>query len=798
MSLLTSSSLPWESQPNSVMRHGLTITNCDMKPVQTPGCVQAHGALLVLRPDDLSILQASDNTQAIFGPAVAELVGQPVGKVVGPDEEERLHDLLTAESTDRNPLHLLTLPGGHSNVGALDVTVHTADGVVVPEFESTGHTDTAEPDYYALVKTTVARFQTAGPVQELCSLVADEIRKITGHDRIMVYKFHADGHGEVVTESRQVALEPSFDLRYPAQGVPRPARDVFTKTWIRPVPQVSGALAELVPLANPDNGLPLNRTSSALRGVSIVCAKCLNNMHAAAVLTMAIRTNENLWGLIACHHYAGRKHVCYQVRAACDFLAQVVTLQHQAAKAKEHAGYRNTIEHVHRQLIDAAAASQGRLTGFTERTPSLLNGIHTSGAALYHNHQWSVAGNTPTVAELEDLKEWASNTCITAGARPIDATDHLATAYPAAAAFSRVASGLLALPVSLSDRSLVLWFRPETLQTVNWGGNPHDKPLVPGPNGVCLSPRHSFELFSESVWQRSLPWLPVEIDAAAGLRMAVLDLLAGQVEQTIDTNHNMARNNEELDAFAYVASHDLKEPLHRIHQYASELLEDGRLVGPENRGKLDRMVRLTARMDGLLNPLLQFSRVSGARALGKVIDLNRTVEEALEIVGFRTMGGNSVAIVRPLPSLICNEMQCRQIFVNLIYNALEYSDRPQKRVAIGYIDPAEDTPRPGCPEGSESDVIRFVADNGIGIGIGIGIGEKNFNHVVQLFKRLHGQSNYGGGAGAGLTIVRKLVKHHGGKVKVDSLPDQGSTFYFTLPQKSAPTSEGAHVEASSK
>ena len=792
MSLLTSSALPWESQPYSVLRHGLTITNCDMEPVQTPGCVQAHGALLVLRSDDLSILQASDNTQTIFGLAVAELLGQPVGKVVGPDGEARLRDLLAAESTDRNPLYLLTLPGGHEGVGALDVTVHTADGVVVLEFESTGRTDSAEPDYYALVKITVARLQTAGSVQELCGMVADEIRKITGHDRVMVYKFHADGHGEVVAESRRVDLEPWLGLHYPAQDIPSPARDVFTKTWIRPVPQVSGPLAELVPLANPDNGLPLNMTYCALRGVSIMYTEYLNNMNVAAALTMAIRTNENLWGLIACHHYAGPKHVSYQVRAACEFLAQVVTLQHQAAEAKEHASYRNTIEYVHRQLITAAAGNQRQLTGFTEGTPSLLNGIHAGGAALYHNHQWSLAGNTPTEAELEDLKEWVSDTCLTAGARPIYATDHLAAAYPAAAAFSRVASGLLALPVTLNDRSLVLWFRPETLQTVNWGGNPHDKPLVPGPNGLRLSPRHSFELFSESVRQRSLPWLPVEIDAAAGLRIAVLDLLAGQVEQSIDTNHNMARSNEELDAFAYVASHDLKEPLHGIHQYANELLEDDQLIGPENRGKLDRMVRLTARMDGLLNSLLQFSRVGGARAQGKIIDLNKTVDEALEIVGFRTVDGNSVAIVRPLPSLICNEMQCRQIFVNLISNALKYSDRSQKRVAIGYIDPAEGTPRPGCPEGSESDVILSVADNGIGIG------EKNFNHVFQLFKRLHGQSNYGGGAGAGLTIVRKLVEHHGGKVWVDSLPGQGSTFYFTLPQKSASTPEGTHVEASSK
>ena len=219
--------------------------------------------------------------------------------------------------------------------------------------ESTGRTDTAEPDYYALVKTAVARLQTAGSEQELCGLVVDEIRKITGHDRIMVHKFHPDGHGEVMAESRRADLGPWLGLHYPAQDIRRPARDVFTKTWIRPVPQVSGALAELVPLVNPDNGLSLNMTCCALRGASITYTEYLKIMSVAAAPTTATRTNENLRGLIACHHHAGPRHVSYQVRAACEFLAQVVTLQHQAAEIKEHANYRNTIEHVHRQLIDA-------------------------------------------------------------------------------------------------------------------------------------------------------------------------------------------------------------------------------------------------------------------------------------------------------------------------------------------------------------------------------------------------------------------------------------------------------------
>jgi len=498
---------------------------------------------------------------------------------------------------------------------------------------------------------------------------------------------------------------------------------------------------------------------------------------------MAIRSNENLWGLIACHHYTGPKHVSYQVRSACEFLAQVVTLQHQAAEAREHAAYRLNIERVHQQLL-ASAGADGTLACFTGETASLLDGIKAGGVALYHGGQWQCKGNTPARAQLEGLKTWLMGTRLASGARALYVTDRLVQAYPDAAAFAGVASGLMALPVSLAEGSLLLWFRPETLQTIKWGGNPHDKPVVPGPHGPRLSPRHSFELFSESVHQCSLPWLAVEIEAAVSLRMAVLDLLAGQVEQRIDTNHRMASSNEELDTFAYVASHDLKEPLHGIHQYANQLLGDPALVGDANRDKLDRMVRLSVRMDNLLDGLLHFSRVGGANAAPQAVDLNQTVAEALEVVGFRTDQGNSVQVPRPLPTASCNETQCRQIFVNLLSNALKYSDKAQKHIEIGYIDPAESHPRPGCPEGSAGETIFYVADNGVGIHA------KHFKQVFKLFKRLHGLSDYGGGAGAGLAIVGKLVGQHGGKVWVDSLPGQGATFYFTLPGKAASLNEG--------
>lgn len=778
------SPLPWDNEPYSVKRHGLTITNCDLEPVQTPGCIQAHGALLILRLSDLSIVQASENTEAVIQKATESLLGYPVSLVLGKDGESQLRALLAKESTDQNPLYLLTLPTDPNGTGELDVTVHTVGGVVVVEFEATGRSRVSAPDYYALIKTTVARLQNANSLKELYDVVVDEIRQLTGYDRVMVYKFHADGHGEVVAESRSSTLEPWLGMHYPAADIPKPAREVFTKTWIRPVPNVSGALAELVPLVNPETGLPLDMTYCALRGVSSMYTEYLHNMKVDAALTLAIRRNEHLWGLIACHHYEGPNHVSYQTRAACEFLAQVVSLQNQAVEGREFAAYRLHMERVHQQLI-ASVSRAGDVACLMEATPSLLDGIHAGGIALHHNQRWLRVGNTPDTLQLNGLRDWLIGTYLASGVRLQYATDHLSHEYPDAAPYARLASGLLAIPLSLSERSIVLWFRPETLYTVNWGGNPQDKPMVPGPHGLRLTPRQSFQLFSESVRERSVPWIPAEIDAAAHLRLALLALLANQREQSIDSDAEMAQSNEELDAFAYVASQDLREPLHTIQKYANELLGDSVPVGDINRSKLDRVVRLTVRMDGLLESILQLARIGGARTALKPVDLNKTVGEALDIVGFRGIEGHSILVPRTLPVIDSNEVQCRQIYVNLLSNAIKYSKAKSVQVEIGYIKPTEIHNRPGCPTGSERDTVFYVADNGIGLQT------KDFEQVFKLFKRLHGQNDYGGGAGAGLTIVSKLVGQHGGKAWVDSVPDHGATFYFTLPSKAAAGSNGA-------
>jgi light-regulated signal transduction histidine kinase (bacteriophytochrome) len=767
--------LPWGTDPYSIKRHGTTLTTCDSEPVQTPGCIQAHGALLVLRLGDLRILQASENTLQHLGEPAAQLLGQPVGRVVGAAGQARLHEMLERDTLERGASYAFTLPARAGAV-PLDACLHISGGVAVLEFEATGRSGPhSDGDFFVLVKSAVARLQAATSVNGFCQHVTDEVRALTGLDRVMVYRFHADQHGEVIAESKRDTLAPWLGLHYPAADIPQPAREIFKRIWIRPLPDAAGPLVELLPLANPDNGRALDMTHCALRGASVMYTEYLANMGVAASLTMPIMRDGELWGLIACHHYTAT-HFPYQVRAACELLAQVASLQLKSAEHAEQLAYRLKLENVHQQLV-ARSAREGDLLALTAHQPSLLDAIDAGGAALYHLDRWWCVGRVPEVAQLDELAAWLyGQPELESATRPVFVTDALARVCPAAVGLEDVASGVLAVALSRQRRGLMIWFRPQTMQTVKWAGNPHDEPAVPGSQGLRLSPRASFELYIESVRGRSLPWSAVEIDAALRLRLLVLELVITRAERLADLNADLTRSNEELDAFAYVASHDLKEPLRGIHRYAHQLLESAEALDGENHRRVENLMRLTVRMDSLLDSLLHFSRVGRMELELEDTDLNAVLEEALEMIGARRLESRcSIGIPRRLPSVQCDAVRVREIYSNLLSNALKYKRHADAHIEVGYIAAQEPAARPNAPAESAGQAVFYVKDDGIGID------RRHHEQVFRMFKRMHGRDDYGGGVGAGLTIVQKLVQRHGGRVWLDSELGVGTTFFFTLP-----------------
>jgi chemotaxis family two-component system sensor kinase Cph1 len=768
---MTISSLPY---PYSIKQHGVSLSNCDEEPVHTPGCIQAHGLLLGLHPDDLTVNQASENWPSFTGSPMDKVLDQPLHAVIGIDAAQRIAHAMQTEVLDRNPLYVLTagLPQAAVQGIAMDFTVHLSGGVLIVEIEpasNVGERNIIDSDYYSMVKKTLVRLKSAVSLSEFCDIAAREVRRTTGLDRVMIYRFHRDDTGEVVADAHRQGLNSWLGLRYPASDIPVPAREIFKRIGVRPLPDANGPLVEIVPLLNPATRQPLDMTYCALRGASVMYTDYLRNMGVAATLTMPIMRDGRLWGLIACHHYEPIV-LPYPLRAAAEFLGQITSLEIASAEAREHLEYRQKLDAAHQAVLGQALAD-GNYAALTQGTPSLLDGIDASGIAVSENGRWSIAGRTPDPDQLTELAAWLAQESahVTNGSNVI-AIDALSSEYPAGSAIATCASGLLAFPVSQrAQGDWIIWFRPEQLQTFNWGGNPYDSGKATGLHGTRLTPRQSFDIWQEEVRGRAEPWKPVEIEAAKKLRLLMLDVVVARAEQLATLNTDLVRSNDELDAFAYVAGHDLKEPLRGIHKYAHFLLEEtkaGRTLDQQGRERLDALLRLTVRMDSLLDALLHFSRVGRLSLEREAIPLDEVVEEAVDMLGARLLESNiEVRIPRPLPTVSCDRIRVREVFANLISNAAKYNDKAQRWVEIGYLDPADD---------DNASITFYVRDNGIGIEA------KHAERVFMMFKRLHPRDAFGGGSGAGLAIVKKLVEQHHGHSWFTSEIGIGSSFFFTL------------------
>lgn len=254
---------------------------------------------------------------------------------------------------------------------------------------------------------------------------------------------------------------------------------------------------------------------------------------------------------------------------------------------------------------------------------------------------------------------------------------------PGGAAFADRSAGLLAATFGPRLSVCLLWFRREEAATVTWAGDPR-KPVETGPLGEYLSPRRSFERWTEAVHGRGIPWRPAEIEAVGRLRDAVLDRVRTRDDQADRLRAELDANRQELDSFVYVASHDLKEPVRGIHKYAHRLIETtGAKLDAEERMRLDGLIRLTDRMGGLIESLLHFSRVGRLDLALADVNLTEVAAQAAEVAASRAIEAGAEVVIHPLPTVRCDGGLLREVLVNLITNAIKYNDKPRKQVEIG-------------------------------------------------------------------------------------------------------------------
>jgi PAS domain S-box-containing protein len=496
------------------------LTNCERELIHLAGSIQPHGVLLVLDEATLAIQQLSRNVPALLGETVEMLLGRSLDHV-SPVLAAQLRPLLAAERLDRPaPLRCrFTAPDGTEHI--LEGMLHRvpAQGLVL-ELESVAPLLEAF-DLDSLprrLQGIIAEIASATSLDLLCQTMASEIKGLIGYDRVMVYRFDPDGHGEVVAEAREAELEPYLGLHYPSSDIPQRARDLYLRNRVRVLADTGDVAVPLVPRLSPATGTDLDLSMSVLRSLSPIHIEYLCNMGVTGTLVASLMKDGRLWGLVSCHHYAPRR-LPYQLRAACELLSDVFSTRLAALEATAVAHSILMVPRVEKQMVETASASGDWHQALFGVLRSLMPTFGAAGGALLYEGQVLTIGNVPGTEDLSRLAAWIAEE----SSGPLFHAAAIARREPTFAHLAGVASGVLALRIAPTRLDYVLWFRREQLQTVRWAGNPN-KPVT-GDDPNHLSPRRSFAVWTEQVRNTAREWTEQELALAQLLQTSIFDTI---------------------------------------------------------------------------------------------------------------------------------------------------------------------------------------------------------------------------------------------------------------------------------
>lgn len=756
----------------NLLASDLTLTNCDREPIHIPGLIQPYGFLLCLDEHTHRIVQVSANVGPLLGLEAPVLLGAGL---------ELLLDAATLAEVAASWASLTETPrllGARLSQVAgqpfYKLILHRHDGLLWVEGEPVAEAGGNAFDLPAL-NLTMGQLLAADSVLECCQMAADQVQALTGFDRVAIYRFAPDDSGEVIAEALRPELPSWLGLRYPASDIPQQARAMYLKNWLRFIPDAHYQPVPLVPTLRPGAARPPDMTYAVLRSVSPIHLQYLHNLGSAATMTISLIREGALWGMITCHHQTPRL-VSFELRELCQFIGKTLSLLLRSKEQQDEQGYRQHVRTHQARLLELVTIESNFSEELVHYTPTLLEIFRCGGAAICYGPETIRLGLTPTETQIADLVAWLDEH----SPQPIFHTSSYAQLNAAGFDMRGTASGILAISLSQAPGEYIIWFRPEQVQTVTWAGR-LEKPETLADGQIFLSPRQSFEAWKQLVEATAAPWHPFELEAAAAIRQHISDVrlkrfqaLQHHAADLARLNSELERSNEELDSFAYVASHDLKEPLRGIHNYSLFLLEDyAAVLDAEGVSKLQTLVRLSQRMEGLIESLLQLSRVGRLDLSIELVPLPEVLAAVVDLLYLRIAEtGTLVHVLDDLPTVRADRVRLQELFNNLLTNAMRYNLSEQKFVEIGQ---APDTARGPQGTGSPADYyVFYVRDNGIGIA------QKHHESIFRIFKRLHAQDKFEGGTGAGLAIAKKMVERHDGELWVESELGQGATFYFSI------------------
>lgn len=747
----------------------VNLVNCESEPIHVPGSIQPHGFLLGLTGSNFLITFCSGNTGDFIDKTPQQLLGHTLTQIFTPEEVSRFKEYLanTAQQDIAHP-HVFT----HDEI-QYNTTVHTSGNGVVLEFEPFPDGSLKLPNLYTQTRKFVSFLDTARNLQELCQLIADETRTITGYDRVMIYRFDKDYNGEIFAESKIDSIESFLGLNYPHTDIPVQARQLYMRNLLRMIADVHYTPIPIYTINDNASNKDLDLSLSVLRSVSPIHIEYLKNMGVGATLTISLIHDNRLWGLITCHHYSA-KNIPHYTRLAAQLQGHFLASQ---IKVREVAEEFETSMKLNGHLYDL----QKLLTGTEDfavtqcENPLLLTLTNADGVAIVSEGNVCTGGIVPADEEILKLGDWLHTYADTGNFH----TSRLSDIYEDGKAIAAKAAGIMYRALgTTSVPNYIIWFRSEVENTINWAGDPA-KAIIKDSTG--LSPRKSFELWKEVVKHQSREWSIPEVNAASSFahnlqKQLYITYIRREEDKYRKLSEQLQEANNELANINWISTHDLKEPLRKIQIFSSRLLETNSLdlSADTVRDSITRVKNAAGRMQVLIDDILEYFRLNDDENPFVPVNLNDIIATVRAELSEEIDEKSTVMEVDTLPVVNGVPFQIRQLFINLLGNALKFAkpgERPHINITCSRVHGKSIKDK----NAEQEDYYQICFKDS-----GIGFDTIYVDKIFDVFQRLHTSNSYGG-TGVGLAICKKIMNNHKGFITAHSIPNDGATFCVYFP-----------------
>jgi len=517
------------------------LTNCDREPIHIPGSIQPHGLLLVVDAGTGRVAHAAGDVEGRLG--TTDWLGARLESLLGAD-------VATAILAGETMLPRGVQPPGAAE--AFDISVSPGTNAYLVELEPAGPAQLVAMLLPQLEAAAHAVDQAAD-MPSLMATAAREFRRLTGYDRVMVYRFLDDDAGKVVGEDAAQGQHSFLNHHFPASDIPAQARALYARNLVRVIPDVRYRPAPLRP--ERPAGEPLDMSDCGLRSVSPIHIQYLKNMGVAASASFSIVKDGILWGLVACHHGEPRG-LALDTRTACRALAAGLSRQIKAREDTD--AYRERVRlRTFEDRIAGLLLREGSLDAALSRHLAEVQAmLAADGVAVVRGDEVVTAGQCPQKDAIGTLVSWVAGPA----GKAVLATNELAKSDAPPEAVGPLTAGMLAMTLSRTEPWIVFWFRAEASEVVEWAGNPHKAASV-GPDGL-LTPRASFQAWSETVRGKARRWSAPEIEATERLAAAILNVW--QTRRIRDLNKELLSLVEQKELLLKQREFLLGEVNHRV------------------------------------------------------------------------------------------------------------------------------------------------------------------------------------------------------------------------------------------